>query len=119
MNQYILSVIERLGKNEHVVHSEGGNSMAPKIKHREPVLLEPIPDESVLRADDVVFCKVKSFFTHKIKSIKTIKQNRRYQISNLRGHVNGDIGKDKIYGRVVAVGKAQIDAYLVRIGGKK
>ncbi|KKQ35540.1 MAG: hypothetical protein US50_C0012G0005 [Candidatus Nomurabacteria bacterium GW2011_GWB1_37_5] len=119
MNQYILNVINRLRAGEHVVHSEGGNSMAPVIGHREPVLLAPITDENALENNHIVFCKVNSFFTHKIKSIQTMKGKRRYQISNLKGHVNGVISIDKIYGKVVAIGRDKIDAYLTKIGQKK
>lgn len=108
MNNYIKSVIDRLRSGQSVIHKEGGNSMSPKINAHQPVLLFPIEDENTLMVDDIVFCKVQSHFTHKIKSIKNVKGKRRYQISNLRGHVNGDIGISKIFGIVVAIGEDAI-----------
>ena len=91
--------------------------MAPTIKHKEQVLLAPITDENTLKKKDIVFCKVGgSFYTHQIKSIKAIKGKRRYQISNLKGRVNGTIGFfNKIFGKVVAIGKEACKVYKAKL----
>jgi hypothetical protein len=98
------AVIEQLRRGERVVHREGGNSMTPIIRSREPVLLawcEPAD----LKKGDIVFCKVRgNFYTHKILGVKTAKGERLFQIGNNHGHVNGCVGADKIFGRVLDVG---------------
>lgn len=98
------AVIERLRRGERVVHREGGNSMTPIIRSREPVLLVAV-DPAELKKGDVVFCRVRGhFYTHKILGAKTVKGERHFQIGNNHGNVNGWIPGDKIFGRVDDVG---------------
>lgn len=100
-------VATKLRGGEKVVSREGGNSMAPRIKHREPVVLEPVTEDTKLKKRDMVFCYVGgNWYTHMIKSIKGRDDKRRFVISNLKGRVNGTIGIEKIFGKVVAVGEA-------------
>lgn len=81
-------------------YKEAGNSMLPILKSRQPVTLEPVTDETSLKKDDIVFCKVKgNYYTHKISKIR----RKQYQISNNRGFVNGWVTKDKIFGIVTKI----------------
>lgn len=87
---------EKLLKGETVQCAPRGNSMLPRIKSGQLITLSP--DLSDLHKDDVVFCKVKGrYFVHLLSAI----QGDRYQISNNKGHVNGWIGKNSIYGKMV------------------
>lgn len=73
--------------------------MLPRIKSGQLLTIAPV-DVKDLRKGDVVFCKVKGrFFTHLLSAV----QGERFQISNNKGHVNGWIGSNGIYGKVVKV----------------
>lgn len=75
-----------------------GNSMTPKIKSGQLITISP--DVSELHKGDVVFCKVKGkYFVHLLSAI----QGERYQISNNHNHVNGWIGKNAMFGKVIKV----------------
>lgn len=81
-------------------YKEAGNSMLPIIKSNQPVTLVPVTDETELKKNDIVFCRVKgNYYTHKISKIK----GKQYQISNNRGFVNGWVSKDKIFGIVTEI----------------
>lgn len=96
----------RLRAHKYIVSREGGNSMSPRIKHREPVVLKPVTEDMPLKKNDMVFCYVGgNWYTHLIKSIQGNGEKRRFQISNLKGRVNGTIGLDKIFGKVIVVGE--------------
>ena len=87
--------IEKLKQGEVVSFRPRGNSMKPKINSGELVVS---PDISKLAVDDIVLCKVKgSQYVHLIKAI----QDDRYQIGNNRGGINGWIGKNGIFGKVI------------------
>ncbi len=80
-------------------YKEKGNSMLPIISSGQPVKLEPTLDRE-LKVDDIVFCKVKgNYYTHKITKIR----GKQYQISNNKGHINGWITKNSIYGIVTEI----------------
>lgn len=80
-------------------YKESGNSMLPLIKSGQPVKLEPVKYVT-LNVGDVVFCKVKgNYYTHKILKIKGF----QYLIGNNRGHPNGWITKNSIYGIVTEI----------------
>lgn len=81
-------------------YKEAGNSMLPIIKSRQPVNLEPVTEETELKENDIVFCKVKgNYYTHKISGVK----GDQFQISNNRGFVNGWISRSKIFGKVTKI----------------
>lgn len=81
-------------------HKEAGNSMLPIIKSRQPVTLVPVTKDTILKVDDIVFCKVKgNYYTHKISGIK----EDQYQISNNKGFVNGWVNREKIFGKVTKI----------------
>lgn len=74
--------------------------MLPLIKSNQPVTLEPVTKDTTLSIDDIVFCKVKgNYYTHLISAIR----GDRYRISNNRGHVNGWVARNKIFGKVVKI----------------
>lgn len=91
-------MVERLLNGEIVEnYREGGNSMSPRIKHRQAVNIYPFNDGSEPEVNDVVFCKVRGrYMMHLLTAI----DGERYQISNNHGHVNGWTTRDKIYGLV-------------------
>lgn len=75
-----------------------GNSMKPKVKSGELITISP--DISNLKKGDVVFCKVGvKYYIHLLSAI----QGKRYQISNNHNFVNGWIGKNGIFGKVIKI----------------
>jgi len=83
-------------KNKIVKARLFGNSMTPKINDGDLVILDANCKD--LAKNDVVFCKVgRNYHVHLITAIR----NDRYQISNNKGHVNGWIGKNNIFAKVI------------------
>lgn len=80
-------------------HKEKGNSMLPLIKSGQPVKIEPVAYGQPT-VGDIVFCKVKGkYYLHKISKTK----GNQYQISNNKGHINGWISINGIYGIVTKI----------------
>jgi hypothetical protein len=98
-------MVERLRRGEVILgYREGGNSMTPIIKHRQPVDIHPLT-RSGPYVNDVVFCKVGGrYMMHLVTAVKYFGTKPMYQISNNHGHVNGWTTRDKIYG-IVSVSK--------------
>jgi len=89
--------MERLLNGESFITKESGNSMTPKIKHRQAHKLEPVSLDDVEKGD-MVYCKVKgNFYTHLVKA----KGNRGLLIGNNHGKING--WTKNVYGKVVEV----------------
>ena len=85
-------------------YKEAGNSMLPILKSNQPVTLEPVTDESDLKINDIVFCKVKgNYYTHLISGIRNKNGHTEYQIRNNQKYVNGWLKKKNIFGRVVKI----------------
>jgi hypothetical protein len=77
--------IATLRAGETVSFRSQGDSMAPRIESGDLCTVEPV-DAGVLRAGDVVLCKVRGAeYLHIVKAI----QGDRFQIGNNRGHING------------------------------
>lgn len=91
-------MVDRLARGETIEnYREGGNSMLPLIKSRQPVNIYPKDRDPV--QGDIVFCKVHGkFFMHLVSAV----DGDRVQISNNHGHVNGWTSKSKVYGYVEA-----------------
>jgi phage repressor protein C with HTH and peptisase S24 domain len=90
--------IQKLKAGETVQCRPHGNSMQGKIESGNLVTLSP--DTSEVGKGDIVLCKVNgSQFIHLV----TATQGERFQISNNKGHVNGWITKNGIYGKVTRV----------------
>ena len=79
-------VIEKLLNGESIEgYKEGGNSMTPIIKSRQPVDIKPV-DTSKVEKGDVVLVKVRGrIYTHKIVGLR----KGQAQIGNNHGGVNG------------------------------
>lgn len=93
------SYMAKLREGETVTFRPRGNSMSPRIESGQLCTVEPI-DASALEVGDVVLCKVKGAeYLHFVKAI----QGGRYQIGNNRGFINGWIGANAIFGRLVSV----------------
>jgi len=96
--------IARLRSGERTSFRETGNSMMPKIRSRQRCTYAPIAGPEELKKGDIVFCNVGRYhFTHLISAIKGDGKDRLYQISNNKGHVNGWIPLEKIFGKVVEI----------------
>jgi hypothetical protein len=92
--------IARLKNGETVSFRESGNSMTPRIKHRQKCTYAPVIKAGDIGVGDAVFCKVGPwYFTHLVAGIR----GDQYQIANNHGHVNGWTTLDKIFGKVVAL----------------
>lgn len=82
-----------------------GNSMTPILKSRQPVIVSPIDENTILDKNDIVFCKVKgNYYLHKICSMRVVEGNKeQFLIGNNHGHMNGWINKNKVYGKVTYI----------------
>jgi phage repressor protein C with HTH and peptisase S24 domain len=90
--------IQKLKAGDTVQCRPHGNSMQGKIESGNLVTLSP--DVSDIEKGDIVLCKVNgSQFIHLVTAV----QGDRFQISNNKGHVNGWITKNGIYGKVTRV----------------
>lgn len=90
--------VEKLQKGETVKFRPKGNSMQPKINSGEEVTVSP--DISNIGKGDIVLCKVHgSYYVHLVTAVK----GEQFQISNNKGHVNGWITKNGIFGKVTNV----------------
>lgn len=93
--------IARLKAGETVSFRESGNSMTPRIKHREKCTYAPVTGIDDIQVGDTVFCKVgSSFFTHLVTGIR----DHQVQISNNHGHVNGWTKIENVFGKVIKIG---------------
>ena len=91
--------IDRLKKGETVQFRPRGNSMSGKIESGQLCTVAPVNSEE-LQVGDIVLCKVNgNQYIHLVKA----KQGNRFQIGNNRGHVNGWIGVNGIYGKCIRV----------------
>jgi hypothetical protein len=91
--------IAKLKAGEAVSFRPRGNSMAPRIESGQLCTVEPV-DVAILRVDDIVLCKINgNEYLHFVKAI----QGQRFQIGNNRGGVNGWIGANGVFGRLVKV----------------
>ncbi len=91
--------IARLQRGETVSFRPRGDSMTPKIRSGQLCTVEPV-EPAALEVGDVVLCKVRGAeYLHLVKAI----DGERFQIGNNRGHINGWIGPQAIFGRLVRV----------------
>jgi hypothetical protein len=91
--------IAKLRAGEIVSFRPRGDSMRPKIESGQLCTVAPV-DVATLVTGDIVLCKVRGAeYLHLVKAI----QGERFQIGNNRGHVNGWIGANAIFGKLVEV----------------
>lgn len=91
--------IEKLHAGETVSFRPRGHSMKGRIASGQLCTVTPV-DPSTLAVGDIVLCRVHGAeYLHIVKAI----QDRRYQIGNNRGGVNGWIGPNGIFGKCISV----------------
>ena len=91
--------IEQLRRGDTVAFRPRGHSMSPKIESGQLCTVAPA-DPATLVVGDIVLCKVRgSEYLHLVKAI----QGGRFQIGNNRGFINGWVGSNAIYGRLLRV----------------
>ncbi len=74
--------------------------MVPRIQSKQLCTVEPVKDVSTLEVGDVVLCKVGGQqYIHLISAIR----GDQFQISNNKGHVNGWVTAQGIFGKLVKV----------------
>jgi len=94
----------KLNAGENVSFRESGNSMKPRILHRQECTYAPVNSHEDVKKGDCVWCKVKGrYYTHLVSAKKAVDGGFLYQISNNQGHVNGWIGLDSIFAKVIAI----------------
>lgn len=87
--------IDQLNLGKTVSFRPRGNSMSGKIESGDLCTVEPI--KKPLDVGDIVLCKVNGKqYLHLIKA----KQGDRFQIGNNKGHINGWVGLNCIYGKL-------------------
>ncbi len=92
-------------------YKEGGNSMSPLIKHRQPIDLAPV-DATKLEKGDIVMVKVRGrIYTHKVVGLR----HNQVQIGNNHGKINGWTGLHNVYGIVVSVDGREISRSLSKV----
>jgi hypothetical protein len=91
--------IARLRSGETVSFRPRGHSMSPKIESGQLCTVAPVEVASLV-VGDIVLCKVKGAeYLHLVKAI----QGERFQIGNNRGFINGWVGANAIFGRLLRV----------------
>ena len=91
--------IAKLRAGETVSFRPRGSSMVPKIHSGDLCTVEPV-DPTTLIVGDIVLCKVNgNEYLHLVKAI----QGARFQIGNNRGLINGWVGPNAIFGKLIAV----------------
>ncbi len=91
--------IERLKNNETVTFRPRGSSMKGKIDSGQLCTVEPAQENEISKGD-IVLCKVKgNQYIHLVKAIS----GNRFQIGNNKGHINGWITFNSIYGKLIKV----------------
>jgi hypothetical protein len=97
---WAISYITKLKNGETVSFRPRGHSMSGKIEFGQLCTVAPVADYADLRKGDVVLCKVGGTeYLHLIKAI----QSARFQIGNNRGRINGWIGTNSIFGKLIKV----------------
>src|SRR5688572_28754419 len=91
--------IERLQAGETVQFRPRGTSMQGKIESGQLCTVEPV-DIATLEVGDIVLCKVNGKqYLHLVKAI----QDKRFQIGNNRGRINGCVGVNSVFGKCTRI----------------
>lgn len=87
-----------LQSGKTIISRESGNSMMPRIKHRQPVELTPCNWEDT-KIGDIVYCRLgRSYYTHLVKAKN---DQRGCLIVNNKGRENG--WTKNIFGKVTKI----------------
>jgi len=72
--------------------------MRGKIESEQLVTVEPLPADP--QVGDIVLCRVRgNDYLHLVKAV----DGERFQIGNNRGHINGWVSRNSIFGRCVTI----------------
>ena len=92
--------IVKLRQGETVSFRPRGHSMKGKIESGQLCTVAPMTEFESLKKGDIVLCKVNGAeYLHLIKAIN----GARFQIGNNRGRINGWVGANSIYGKLVKI----------------
>lgn len=92
--------IAQLKEGKTISFRPKGNSMTGRVNNGQLCTVEPVIDKATLKKGDVVLCKVGSNqYLHLVSAIS----GSRFQISNNKGYVNGWIGENGVYGKLIKV----------------
>lgn len=95
--------IEKLAQGDTVTIYPRGHSMQPLVCDKDEVVLAPITEPPEKGA--VVLCKVRGkYYLHLVKAVSS---DGRFQIGNNRGHINGWIHSNSLFGVAVEINKGQ------------
>lgn len=87
--------VEQLLDGKYIISKEPGNSMAPKLKSREPVILEPVTSFESFEKGDIAYVKIKGkHYTHLVYGTSP---EKGLLIGNNKGYVQG--WTKKVYGK--------------------
>ena len=90
---------------EAVRFRPSGNSMMPRIRHKELVTVYQIPDKTRLRPGDIVLAKVRGVTRlHQILAVDH--PNNRVETGNMRRHSDGYVAYHAIHGIRLTVEQA-------------
>lgn len=78
-----------------------GNSMSGIIDSGDTVTIIPLHPDKEVSEGDILLCKVKG--KEYLHIVKVSKNNKQYQIGNAKGHINGWIHRNAIYGIVIGI----------------
>ncbi len=96
---WALLQITKLKLGETISFRPKGNSMQGKIQSGQRCTVQPC-DPSTLEVGDMVLCKVKGReFLHLITAVR----GAQFQIGNNKGHINGWVSANAIFGRCIEV----------------
>ena len=92
--------IVKLKLGETVQFRPRGHSMKGKIDSGQLCTVEPVKDFENLQKGDIVLCKVNGAeYLHLIEAVN----GARFQIGNNRGRINGWVGTNSIFGKLVKI----------------
>jgi hypothetical protein len=92
--------IKKLRAGETIKFRPKGNSMAGRIESGQLVTVAPVKDLSEVGVGSIVLCKVYGReFLHLVRAVR----HQQWQISNNKGHINGWVGPNGIFGRCINI----------------
>jgi hypothetical protein len=92
--------IAKLRAGETVQFRPRGHSMTGRVDSGQLCTVEPVENPEALQVGDVVLCKVHGTeYLHLIKAI----HGARFQIGNNRGHINGWVTRNSLFGKLIGV----------------
>ena len=97
MTSWADHAMDALARKERVVIRPRGSSMLPLVKSGAKVTLAP---PTQLEVGSIVLVRVSGrIYLHKVTAI----QGDRYTIGNNKGHINGTVGLQNIFGVAVEI----------------